>query len=355
MFNVLIDRGNAPPKTGIGIYGELLLHAMQTFQSHDVNISEAGISFPSRSLRPLRRLLYLLKLAQLRSERFRGANVVHFINQYVPERLENVSYVVSIHDLDPIMVPEVHTKRFSYYFKKSIQLAVNRAHLIISQSEAVRSEILDYYQLSPESVCVGGDGLSQEFIELANKTPKVNQDMPVLLYVGQLSKKKNIAWLINTVQKGVTSGALPPLRLVLAGGKGYGFREIEPELLQSKELVCWHDSPTLEMIVSLYCNCSAVILPSLREGFGRPLLEAMYCDKPIIASHIPTSREIAGNGASYFAIGDEDEFFDAVHEALLDRKSISRRKIASEMLRKYSWEHLAQVYLEIYKKAAWLC
>ena len=352
MLNVLVDTGNAPAKTGIGIYGELLLHALRRYHPMDIAMSEAAIGYPANTMRPLRRLLYLARLAHLRRAGFRGADVVHFINQYAPVRRSNVSYVVSIHDLDPLMLPDAHSRRFALYFTKAVQLASQRAHIIVTQSEAVRSEVLEYFGLAPESVCVGGDGISAEFMRLAGMCRKADPDVPTLLYVGQLSRKKNISWAVKTLREGIASGALPPLRLELAGGAGFGSHEILEQIALSSSFVRWHDRPSLEAIVSLYAACSAVVLPSLREGFGRPILEAMYCNKPIVASRIPTSEELAGSTAHFFAINDADEFYDAVKDALNDTKNQVRTRLSPAVLEKYSWRSLADVYSAIYHRAA---
>ena len=352
MLRLLIDRGNAPPRTGIGIFGQLLLQSLQAYCSDEIDAEEAGVSLPAQSFRPLRRAAYLYRLSRLRRRNYRGAEVIHFINQYVPTRNPRTSYVVSIHDLDPMMLPDAHTRRFSWYFNSIIEKSICRADVIIAPSDSVRSELLETFASAAGKIRVGGQGLSVDFIGLAEQVPKIEPDPPVLLYVGQLSKKKNIAWLIRTFRKGVRSGALPGARLILAGGRGYGFSEIERAMKEAGESVFWYPSPTLSQIVTQYRSCTAVILPSLREGFGRPLLEAMQCDKPIIASRIPTSVELAGEGAHYFAIDDPSEFYHAVVEAIEDKDPDRRRKMASERLLQYSWNNLARVYGDIYKEVA---
>jgi glycosyltransferase involved in cell wall biosynthesis len=93
------------------------------------------------------------------------------------------------------------------------------------------------------------------------------------------------------------------------------------------------------------------VLPSLREGFGRPLLEAMYCDKPIIASRIPTSVEIAGSCGHFFGLGDADEFYQCVRDALGDTRRAERAAAAREALARYSWKNLSAVYSNIYRMA----
>jgi glycosyltransferase involved in cell wall biosynthesis len=175
--------------------------------------------------------------------------------------------------------------------------------------------------------------------------------VPTLLFVGQINRKKNIPWLVNSVVDGVQSGALPQLRLILAGGKGYGFSEVEKVLKNVKGIVQWYPNPPLIDLVKMYCECTALVLPSLREGFGIPLLEAMYCGKPIIASKIPSTIEVAGEGPYYFSLGSKDEFFHAVRSALDDNNMQQRQLIYSNQLDRYSWKKVVNDYMRIYKEA----
>ena len=237
------------------------------------------------------------------------------------------------------------------YFQRSVRHAVERARVVVTQTEAVRREVIEYFTLAPEKVSVGGDGLSGEFTALADATPTTAPQVPVLFFVGQLSKKKNIAWLVRTLRRGIAGGAIPEVRLVLAGGEGFGIEEIRSEIVDSGNLVEWLDRPSLSQIVSQYRSCSAVVLPSLREGFGRPLLEAFYCDKPVIASRIPTSVEIAGESGHFFSLDDTEEFYSSVRNALRDTRRSQRVAIASEILQKYSWRNLSGIYLNIYRTA----
>src|SRR5690349_8667212 len=150
MIQILVDRGNAPSYTGIGIFSELLLRSLGEYCSADVNASEAGVSWVSPTLRPLRRAAYLYRLQRLRRAGFRGAEVIHFTNQYAPARSPGTAYAVSIHDLDPILMPSAHTARFTMYFKATISKTIERAHVVITQSNAVRDELVSYFRLAPE-------------------------------------------------------------------------------------------------------------------------------------------------------------------------------------------------------------
>ncbi|HXG05753.1 MAG TPA: glycosyltransferase, partial [Nitrososphaera sp.] len=210
-MKVLIDHGNAPPKTGIGIFGVTLQKMLQLYYGNEIEVHDSGTSLVGYHLRPARRLIYLWNLYALRKQDFNGADVIHFINQYVPRRHHRVKYVTTIHDLDPIKAPEAHTRRYSAYFSFVLKQAIANAHLIETPSEFVRQELLEAFTISPDRVRVAGNGPSHEFIERALSHEKRSPQVPILLYVGLISKKKNVAWLVRSVTKGVQRGALPQL------------------------------------------------------------------------------------------------------------------------------------------------
>jgi glycosyltransferase involved in cell wall biosynthesis len=140
------------------------------------------------------------------------------------------------------------------------------------------------------------------------------------------------------------------MKLVLSGGEGFGFHEIKNTVNNARDFIEIILRPSLEMIAELYCTCTAVILPSMSEGFGRPILEAMYSKKPIVLSRIPTSCEIAGSTGHYFDLGSEEQLFQAVNDAFnFTNKDLWARQSRNK-LDYYSWENLSRRYLEIYKK-----
>lgn len=347
----MIDEGNAPPMTGIGVYGSDLRSALQAHAASEVTVSEASASWTGLTLRPIRRVVHTLRLNRLRRTGFNGADVVHFTNYYVPRRSGTVAYVSTVHDLDPILLPSAHTRRYASYFSAAVRSTVAHSHVIVVNTETVRQELLAQFKLDPAGVLMGGQGLSASFTRQADVTKKILPEIPTLLYVGLINNKKNSPWLVGTVARGVRSGALPKLRLILAGRGGLGFEEVRREFEKAPGIVEWHRTPSLQDLIRLYCSCTAVVLPSLREGFGRPLLEGMYCGKSLVASRIPSSVEVAGDAAIFFELGDEEEFYQAVRAAIAGTNRERQVALAAQRLRHYSWERLAGVYLSIYQAA----
>jgi len=297
----------------------------------------------------------MMRLTRLRNSGYLGADVVHFVNNYVPRKSPTVAYVATVHDVDPIALPSVHSRRYALYFRKVIRATLARADIIEVHTQTVRDELLNHYPLDPERIRIGGDGLSSEFTGIADATEKSGPEVPTLLYVGAINSKKNSPWLVQTVIHGVRSGALPKLRLILAGRNGPGFQEVREGLRESPDIVEWRVTPSLEDLIRLYCSCSCVVLPSLREGFGRPLLEGMYCGKAVIASRIPSSVEVAGKAAFFFDLENREEFYKAVHAAIAGEDAAVRHATATTQLGRYSWERLAGVYASIYRAAVHHC
>jgi glycosyltransferase involved in cell wall biosynthesis len=352
MHSVIIDKGNATTGGGIGEYVTSLSGALRDYHSGSIEVRDSGTSLDARSFRPLNRLVYLYRLHGLRSRRYNGASVVHFANIYVPRPLEGVPYLGTVHDLDPIMLPGAHTRRYVRYFTIAAKMTVERSTLVVTQTSAVRNEVLDLYGISPEKVVVGGNGLNGDFATAVNRATKTEPEIPTMMFVGQINRKKNVAWLVRTFVSGVRRGSLPRMRLILAGRAGYGFSEVSRELQTAGDLVIWKNGVGRDELVRLMCSSTMIVVPSLREGFGRPLLEAMYCGKPIVASRIPSTLEVAAEAASYFSIDNAEDFYASIGDVLAKNNDDLRRKAAIRQLKKYSWNHLANVYRDIYVKAA---
>jgi glycosyltransferase involved in cell wall biosynthesis len=350
-LRVLIDRGNAPPRTGIGIYADGVLRACERYLKEKVVVSEAGVSWVGSSMRPVRRLVYFARLAHLRRKKYLDADVVHFMNVYTPPPVRGTGYVGTITDLDTILFPEAHTKRYLLYFRRTAKKTLERANIVVVISEAVRKDVGEYFDGRVDNVRVAGIGLSDAFMALADAIQRSYPQTPTLLYVGKVDKKKNSAWLVRTFANGLRNGALPRMKLIIAGSPGFGFAEVKSALRDAGDSVQWISSPSLEELVRLYSMCSAFVFPSVREGFGIPLLEAMYVGKPIVASRIPASVEIAGGAAYFFDLGSEEGFFECVRRSVFDDINTDQAREVKKVLERYSWSNLSKRYLDIYEEA----
>lgn len=355
LLKVMLDLGNAGAHTGTGVYGRTLFASLQQYCNDAIDVREAGISSVSTRMRPLRRLLYLARLARLRRSGYRGADVVHFANVYAPVRKNGVAYVATIHDLDAILYPHLYTRRYSVYYGRTVAASTQRAHIVLTDTEAIRGQLLDRYPIGEERVKVVGIGVSPQFVKAVEAAGRITDDHPLtMLFVGRLEAKKNVEWLVDSVAMGVRSGAIPKLRLQLAGGNSYGFPAIQRALREAGPIAEWIATPDMQRLATLYTQSDLVVLPSHCEGFGIPLLEAMYCGKPIVASRIPTSVEVTGGGAYFFDLGRRDAFYAAVNDCVQGKSRRMHDAIAAQQLAHYAWPVLARAAAHVYTEAGLL-
>ena len=352
MIRLVVDSGNSRTASGVGVYTGSLLAALRAYGGDEVRVEESTFSEARSTLRPLWRVRYFWRLRKAIQEEFGGADVAHFTNVFVPGKSARCAYVATIHDLEPLLFPHVTTRRYVAYYRWAVEKALATADIVLTDTEAVRGEIIDRFPFASGKIRACGIGLSPAFATEADRVPaQPRSGPPLLLFVGTLTKKKNVSWLTRTVARGVREGALPKLQLVLAGHPGHGHEEIEAAVARAGDVASIVHRPDLGVLASLYRAASALVLPSHTEGFGIPLIEAAYCGVPIVASKIPTSLEVAAGCGEFFSLGNDDEFFHAVRAVLDHGSSPAFQDGLRACVRRYSWEHLVPSYMSAYREA----
>lgn len=172
-----------------------------------------------------------------------------------------------------------------------------------------------------------------------------------VLCVGTIEPRKNIPVLLRAF--GIVRERRP-LALVIAGGRGWHYDDIleMPRRLGLGDDVVFTGYVNEQNLLDLYNCASAVVYPSLYEGFGLPVVEAMACGAPLIISDIPSLREVAGDAALAFP-PDDHEALAALLERVLRSDSV-RRDLSEKALRRaagYSWERVAALTVATYRKA----
>jgi glycosyltransferase involved in cell wall biosynthesis len=207
---------------------------------------------------------------------------------------------VTIHDIAPLALPQILNNALKRaYAKLLITRAVSQADAILCVSDFTRTELTTRLHVPAEKLTVTHPGLDTDWPHTA--PPHIEPDStPYLLFVGNVKPNKNLSLLLRAfaeVQHRI------PHRLILAG-KLHGFGTNDEAVLRQAQSFGdrirfageVHD-PVLQ---HLYAGASALVLPSLYEGFGLPLLEAMSLGCPVLASTAGSLPEIAGNAALYF-------------------------------------------------------
>lgn len=289
-------------------------------------------------------------------------DLVHFPHFNVPIFYRG-KYVVTIHDLihqhfqmrratthDPLTYK---IKKLGY--KKVFSSAVCNAVKILTPSEFVKKQLLKDWCANSHRVVVTPEGVEDNFIDLIKDSTrhdfkklagKFGFKKPYLFYVGNAHPHKNIPALISAFE--VIKNMYPDLSLVLSGPSHHFWEQIKKNS-NSRGLIFTGFVTEKELIV-LYKNATAYVLPSLEEGFGIPILEAMAADCPVISSDAASLPEVGGDAILYFDPKKEEDMVEKMVQVIGDEKL--RKDLITKGNKRYkefSWERLAKQTLEVYR------
>jgi GT2 family glycosyltransferase/glycosyltransferase involved in cell wall biosynthesis len=354
-LRVLVDAGNLKPgQGGIRTYTMGLIRALaheprlelvvaasvpevaQLGPLELVPLSQSTQSVAGRALWRERRLASLAKRAR--------ADIVVAPVPELPFRRLSVPTVVVVHDVGPFVAPAFYTRSKRLRYEATLRHACSRATAIVCVSQATMIALRGATGIDAARCVVIGEG-PQLLGEVDG--PASPQEDPYLLYVGSLDPRKNVTTLLAAV---LDAEPALPARLVITGPSEPG--EIERLRLDTRrgharvEHRGFVDSAEL---ARLYRSAVGVVLPSLHEGFGLPVLEAFNAGVPVVASDIPSVREIAGDGALYVTSPlDPACWRKALRElcgdtALRDRLRADGRAVAKT----YTWESVASRFAQL--------
>lgn len=245
-------------------------------------------------------------LAQAR-ERGRPFDLVHTAHMPTPRGLD-APLTFTLHDLKSVFsAAEPRVRR--WVGRCVVNDALKRSKRVLVVSQTLRDELLEHFDARPEQIVVAPNGA--DHLPLAPRAPA--HDSP-LLFVGHVEPRKNLALLLQAL---ALDPQLPDL--AIAGAEKSGQRA-ELEQLAARLGVAgrlrWLGLQSDEQLARLYASCACVALPSRREGFDIPLVEALRAGAPVACSDLPVHRELAGPAACYFVPDDAQAAADALRSAM---------------------------------------
>lgn len=285
---------------------------------------------------------------------FKNVDIIHGLDTFVPN-WQGCQKFVTFHDIVPLLfTDELYTpKDFRIKKENDYRNAVNIADKIITVSENTKKDLVEYFQVSPTKIETVYPGLdSNIFVKKSvEEIEKVRQYYELkenyLLFVGTIAGRKNTARLVEAFAR---TKAKTDFELVLAGSLSYmgdlTLQAIEKNRLQEKVKILGYIEN--EHLPALYSGAKGFLFPTIYEGFGFPILEAMLCETPVLASNIGSAPEIGGDFPVFVNPQDIDSIADGI-DKLLERNDFNLVK-AREYARQYSWETSARKMLKIYKE-----
>lgn len=272
---------------------------------------------------------------------------------------KKVKVITHIHDVSFEAYPELISKKDIFFLKWLIPKSLKRSSKIIAVSEFTKSEIIKYYQINPEKIDVIYNAVENDFEKeidednLLAVRKKYNLPEKFILYVGTLQPRKNLPVLISAFAN--IRDKIPGYKLVLSGNRNaHNFdQKIDETILREniKDEVIFPGYIEAEDKVAFFKLAAVFACPSLYEGFGIPLLEAMSQKVPIVASKIPVFSEIVRDSVLFFDPASLDDLKEKLYNICIQENL--RNKLISletERLEFFSWKKSAEKLLEIYNK-----
>ncbi len=200
--------------------------------------------------------------------------------------------VVTVHDLGFRYFPQAHPARQRLYLDWTTRFSANRATMILADSQATADDLRQLYGVSSDKMRVVYPGINSLVVgDIKVIRQKYNLPERYFLFIGTLQPRKNIARLVQAYQLWQRQNLDDKAGLVLAGGKGWLF---DPGWVQGVEGVHLTGYVDEADKGALYAGALALVFPSLYEGFGFPVLEAMQCGTPVVASNTSSLPELVG-------------------------------------------------------------
>jgi len=367
---VVVDVSAVPSRpVGAGVYTvalargldpapEVELHLLARAGDADrwTAIAPGAVVHPAApSARPVRLVWEQLRAPALATSV--GADVWHGPHYTLPLRVASPS-VVTVHDLTFFEHPEWHEPSKVLYFRRMIRAAVKRAEVVICVSAYTEAHLRAHCAPRGDVVVVphgvDHDRFRPSDDDTADLTALARHGIspPFIAFSGTIEPRKNLPSLIEAFAR--ISSAEPELRLVLAGGAGWGADAVRDAIATSGvatriQRPGYLDDTTL---TALFRRATAVAYPSLEEGFGLPALEALACGTPLVSTRGSAIEEMVGDAALLVTPGDVDALADALGRVAGDA-SLRTRLRADGLARaaSFTWERSIAGHLDAYRRA----
>lgn len=356
-------------KTGVGYYTYNLLHALVRMPRDERQYTlylrrpwpAADVQDLFDSVAP-KVLRFPLLWAQIRLpfELWHAPQDVYFFPAPVlPLLYQPANSVVTVHDVAFLFFPKGFSPLLRLWLNLATRLGVARAKKIIAVSEATRQDLIAHYKVPPEKIVVVHHGVHEHFrlfqpseqSTLDAIRRKYHLQQPYLLCIGTLQRRKNIPRLLQAFYLLKEKYHLPQ-QLVLIGQRAPDLPEQEIfamiRRLALEQHVVWTGYVAHEDLPALLNGADLFVLPSLYEGFGMPLLEAMACGVPVACSNVSSFPEVVGDAGLLFDPYNIDSITTTIYRGLTDedcRISLIARGI--QRAAQFSWETTARKTLAV--------
>ncbi len=281
---------------------------------------------------------------------------------FVLPPLRKARGILTVHDLAFLLRPDCADGKLSAYLEDVVPRSVRRADFVIADSENTRNDVVVLLGVPPERIEVVPGGVEDRFHPVADPASLARArsllrvgDVPFILAVGVLEPRKNLNRLMDAFAILKSGGKLPDHKLVLAGSRGWlvdGILRHHDESPVRDDILLPGFVPD-DLLPAAYSAADVLAFPSLYEGFGLPILEAMACGTPVVSSRTSCLPEVAEGAALLADPENTDALAVALELALTDDAlRADLRAKGLERAADYTWEKAARKLLNVYCRVA---
>jgi glycosyltransferase involved in cell wall biosynthesis len=274
-------------------------------------------------------------------------------SHYSPQ-LSPFPTIPTIHDLGYIKFQDQFTKKDLYQLINWTKRSILKAKKIITVSQFSKTEIQKEYNVADSKISIAYNGVDNP-LEFSNKDSlkvlkKFSINKPYFLYLGTLKPNKNIPFLIKSFAKFLKDNKNLDYLLVIAGKKGWLYEEIfktvKAENIKDKVIFTDYINELEKWV--LYKNADSLILPSLYEGFGIPVIEAMKVGTPVLASNIPVLNEVIDKAGLFFNPTNINDLSKKMLQIIkMNKKELA--KLGQIQSNKFTWQNTAKSVIDVFK------
>ena len=326
-------------------------------------VADGSLLAEAPDARPLRLAWEQLRLGPLVGAS--GAAAHHGPHYTMPHRCP-VPSVVTVHDLSFFDEPRWHERSKVWLFRRAITRAAREAAVVVCPSRVTADALARWCEVDAE-VVVAPHGVDTDRFRpdepspgadaarLAALDPRLADGRPLLVFVGTLEPRKDVPTLVRAFSR--VASDHPDALLVLAGGTGWGADAVEAAVVATGlgRRILRTGYVDDDDIPALLRSATAVVYPSLYEGFGLPALEALACGAPLVTTRGTAMEEVAGASAELVPAGDVDALAAVLEDVLrgtTDEREVSaRRALGFDIVARHTWDRSTDLHVAAYRAA----
>jgi glycosyltransferase involved in cell wall biosynthesis len=253
--------------------------------------------------------------------------------------------VVVLHDLTVLEDPEWYSRAYALWYARLLPALARRVRRIVTVSQFCKTRIIELLRVPEENIVVALEAASSCFFprnqeQILSVTERLGVHRPFFLAVGAISPRKNFARLTDAWRR--TQNQLDGANLIFVGKEGLRFSS-QPTIGTLPARVTHLGPVNEEDLAALYSGARGLLYPSLHEGFGLPILEAMACGCPVLTSNCTAMPEVAGDAAVLVDPLSEESIAGGIRRLAQTRCADELKVRGLERSRRFSWARTAEI------------